>query len=262
MAPQRELVLGLPAHPVALRHALGRFAHYLARGALGDLRTLRQDLAQRHELREHADVVHRRSALERERREGVHHLLRELDLGVAGRVAAAGDGHVVLAALDGGRREGHRLQAARAGTRAGHTLHRRRQGQVERDLAGDVRGHPREDHAAPDDGVELVAVQGQSVDRRFCRRVRQRDRVHRREVGEGLQKGRPGAADDDRAPSVLLRLGLGLLALLGRLLRHVRFLQRPTSAPPQTRSTLPVSPSAPGVDKNVIACPTSSGRPP
>jgi hypothetical protein len=52
-----ELVLGLAGDPVAAGHALGGLAHELARGPLCDARPGRQDLLDRHELRQHRQVI-------------------------------------------------------------------------------------------------------------------------------------------------------------------------------------------------------------
>ena len=38
------------------------------------------------------------------------------------------------------------------------------EGEIERDLACDVRREGREDHAAPDDAVDLFAIEGRSFD--------------------------------------------------------------------------------------------------
>ena len=96
---------------------------------------------------------------ERERRERVRDLLRQLDLGVAGRVAAAGDHHVGLAALDrrGGQRD--RLQARGARARDGHAFARARASLRSSAISRATLGEPRrQDHAAPHDRVDLACA--------------------------------------------------------------------------------------------------------
>ncbi|HEU4611011.1 MAG TPA: hypothetical protein VFS15_02995 [Kofleriaceae bacterium] len=194
---QRELVLGLARDLPAPGHALGGLAHHLAGRALRDLRPARHEVGDRTELRECGEVVARRGLAERERRERVDELLRQLDLGVARRVAASGDHHVRLAALDRGGRERDRLQARRTRARDGHRLGGGIELEFERDLAADIRRAARQDHAAPHDAFDLAIRQVVACEQRANRGDAERDRVELGEVGERLDERGAHAADDD-----------------------------------------------------------------
>lgn len=122
MGTEGQLVLGFAADLVATRHLLGGFAHHLTGGPLGDLRPLRQNFRERHELREHAQHVGGRGLTEGERRHGVDDFLRQLDLGVRGRIASSGDDHVGFTPFDRVNGTRDRLQTRSASACDGECL--------------------------------------------------------------------------------------------------------------------------------------------
>ncbi len=194
-----ELVLGLSRDAVAPSHVLGSLAHDLAGGALGDLGPARQDLGDRRKLRQNSQRILGVGLAKRQRRQRVHELLGQLDGRVARRVRPAGDDHVGLAALDGRRRQRHRLQPGGARPRTRHRLDRGRQLQIQRDLPAHVGRRARQDHPAPHDAVDLVSGQLGALEQSLDGPVAQVDGVHLHELAEGLDERRATTGDDDGA---------------------------------------------------------------
>ena len=198
VALRGEGILGLAADLIAACHLLGGFAHDFAGGALGDLGDAGEDVGEGRELGDGAEQVGGgRAAAHHDRAEGAHDLLRQLQLGVARRVAATGDGDVVVAALDLGGRRGDGLQAARTGAGEGHGFDAGRQLEVERDLAADVGRGRGQDDTAPADGIDLGAVEVEAVDERLGRRDAEVDGVMAQELFECLDERGANATDDD-----------------------------------------------------------------
>ena len=180
-----------------------------------------------------------------------------LIVGVAGRVGAAGDHHVGLAALDGGGRERDRLQARGARARDGHALDRRRQAQIERDLAPDVDATAAAGSRRPTRS-RRSRLRGSSSARASARRAATPSAM----VSSCMNSVNALTNGVRMPPTITARRPLATFVRPMLLAIVARALKLRCSAPPHTRSTCPVTPAAPGVARNVIACATSSGRPP